>query len=94
MLILGIAGLAAGRFEPTCPRCGEPLAPDLVGEDAALDPRNTYAATKLHQEHLSGVFGRETGVPVTMLRYHNVYGPRMPRDTPYAGVAAIFWFFR
>jgi len=27
---------------------------------------------------------------VTMLRYHNVYGPRMPRDTPYAGVASIF----
>jgi dTDP-L-rhamnose 4-epimerase len=24
------------------------------------------------------------------LRYHNVYGPRMPRNTPYAGVAAIF----
>ncbi len=24
------------------------------------------------------------------LRYHNVYGPMMPRDTPYSGVAAIF----
>ena len=24
------------------------------------------------------------------LRYHNVYGPRMPRDTPYSGVAAMF----
>jgi dTDP-L-rhamnose 4-epimerase len=36
------------------------------------------------------VFGHETGVPVTALRYHNVYGPRMPRDTPYAGVASIF----
>ncbi len=24
------------------------------------------------------------------MRYHNVYGPRMPRDTPYAGVASIF----
>ncbi|PQM46452.1 dTDP-L-rhamnose 4-epimerase [Mycobacterium talmoniae] len=24
------------------------------------------------------------------LRYHNVYGPAMPRDTPYSGVAAIF----
>jgi dTDP-L-rhamnose 4-epimerase len=24
------------------------------------------------------------------LRYHNIYGPRMPRDTPYAGVASIF----
>ena len=29
-------------------------------------------------------------MPVTALRYHNVYGPRMPRDTPYAGVASIF----
>lgn len=24
------------------------------------------------------------------LRYHNVYGPDMPRATPYSGVAAIF----
>ena len=30
------------------------------------------------------------GVTTTALRYHNVYGPRMPRDTPYAGVASIF----
>ena len=59
-------------------------------EDAALDPRSVYAATKLAQEHLCSAFARETGVPVTALRYHNVYGPRMPRDTPYAGVASIF----
>ncbi len=84
------ADLAAGRFEPTCPACGRSLDPDVVHETDPVDPRNTYAATKLHQEHLSVVFGRETGVPVTALRYHNVYGPRMPRDTPYAGVAAIF----
>jgi dTDP-L-rhamnose 4-epimerase len=84
------AELEAGRFEPPCPICGAALAPDLVDEDARLDPRNTYAATKLHQEHLATVFGRETGVAVTSLRYHNVYGPRMPRDTPYSGVAAIF----
>ncbi len=84
------ADLAAGRFEPPCPVCGQALSPELVDEDAVLDPRNTYAATKLHQEHLATVFGRETGVAVTSLRYHNVYGPRMPRDTPYAGVAAIF----
>jgi dTDP-L-rhamnose 4-epimerase len=31
-----------------------------------------------------------TGGVVAALRYHNVYGPGMPRDTPYAGVAAIF----
>ena len=59
-------------------------------ESSALDPRSVYAATKVHQEHLCLAFTRETGVPVAALRYHNVYGPRMPRDTPYAGVAAIF----
>jgi dTDP-L-rhamnose 4-epimerase len=31
-----------------------------------------------------------TGGSAVALRYHNVYGPRMPRDTPYSGVAAIF----
>jgi dTDP-L-rhamnose 4-epimerase len=82
--------LAAGRFEPRCPACGSPLEPSTVTENAPPDPRSIYAATKVHQEHLCAVFGREHGVPVTCLRYHNVYGPRMPRDTPYAGVASIF----
>jgi dTDP-L-rhamnose 4-epimerase len=84
------ADLDAGRFEPPCPRCDRPLAWAAIDEDAPLDPRNVYAATKLHQEHLCHIFGREHDVPVASLRYHNVYGPRMPRDTPYAGVAAIF----
>ena len=84
------ADLDAGRFEPPCPRCGRSLEPRTVPEDAALDPRSVYAVTKLAQEHLCAAFSRETGVPVTALRYHNVYGPRMPRDTPYAGVASIF----
>jgi dTDP-L-rhamnose 4-epimerase len=82
--------LEAGRFDPSCPCCGAALAPKAVTESTAPDPRNVYAATKLHQEHLSFSFARETGVPVIALRYHNVYGPRMPRDTPYAGVASIF----
>ncbi len=85
-----IEDLDAGRFEPPCPACGEPLAPDTVPEDAPLDPRNVYAATKLHQEHLCAAYAREHGSPVAALRYHNVYGPWMPRDTPYAGVASIF----
>jgi dTDP-L-rhamnose 4-epimerase len=82
--------LAAGRFDPLCPTCAAPLTPEAVPEEAPLDPRNVYAATKVHQEHLCFAFGRSTGAPVTALRYHNVYGPRMPRDTPYAGVASIF----
>ena len=85
-----IADLDAGRFEPPCPVCGAALAAEAITEDAPLDPRNVYAATKLHQEHLCAAYAREHGGPVAALRYHNVYGPSMPRDTPYAGVASIF----
>ncbi|NMH98333.1 NAD-dependent epimerase/dehydratase family protein [Pseudonocardia acidicola] len=84
------ADLDAGRYEPPCPACGRDLVPGLVGEGAPLDPRSTYAATKLAQEYLAGAWARQTGGSVWSLRYHNVYGPRMPRDTPYAGVASIF----
>jgi dTDP-L-rhamnose 4-epimerase len=49
-----------------------------------------YAITKLNQELICMSLGREFKIPVVALRYHNVYGPRMPRDTPYAGVASIF----
>jgi dTDP-L-rhamnose 4-epimerase len=82
--------LTAGRFEPPCPRCGAFLEPSTVDESAVLEPRSVYAATKLAQEHLASVWARETGGSVAALRYHNVYGPGMPRDTPYSGVAAIF----
>ena len=84
------ADLAAGRFEPLCPYCGEQLTPGFVEESAAIDPRNVYAATKAAQEFLASSWARACGGTVAALRYHNVYGPRMPRDTPYAGVAAIF----
>jgi dTDP-L-rhamnose 4-epimerase len=82
--------IAAGRYEVRCPHCDADLKPLLVGEDAPLDPRSTYAATKLSQEHLAAAWARQTGGGVWALRYHNVYGSRMPRDTPYAGVASIF----
>ena len=84
------ADIEAGRFEPGCPACGAPLTPGLVPEDAPLDPRSTYAATKAAQEYLASAWARQTGGTVWALRYHNVYGPRMPRDTPYSGVAALF----
>lgn len=84
------ADLDAGHYEPRCPACGRDLVPGLVPESAPVDPRSTYAATKLAQEHLASAWARQTGGTVWSLRYHNVYGARMPRDTPYAGVAAIF----
>ncbi|GHJ07080.1 NAD-dependent dehydratase [Micromonospora humidisoli] len=85
-----VADLAAGRYDPTCPRCAATLTPGLVDEDDPLDPRSGYAASKAAQEHLTAAWARQTGGAVVALRYHNVYGPGMPRDTPYSGVAAIF----
>jgi dTDP-L-rhamnose 4-epimerase len=84
------ADLVAGNFEPSCPLCGRSLATGLVDENAPLDPRNAYASSKLAQEFYAANWARVTGGSVAALRYHNVYGPGMPRDTPYAGVAAIF----
>jgi dTDP-L-rhamnose 4-epimerase len=82
--------LAAGDFEPRCPACAAPLTSGTVPEDAPLDPRNVYAATKTAQEHLAASWARASGGTAVALRYHNVYGPHMPKDTPYAGVASLF----
>ncbi|MCE7008803.1 NAD-dependent epimerase/dehydratase family protein [Kibdelosporangium philippinense] len=82
--------LKAGRYEPSCPICGDSVDWALIEEDAPLDPRSTYAATKVAQEHLASTWARQADGNVWALRYHNVYGPRMARDTPYAGVAALF----
>lgn len=84
------ADLDSGVFDHRCPIGGEPLRWRLVGEDAPLKPRSLYAASKTAQEHYALAFNDSVGGSVVALRYHNVYGPGMPRDTPYSGVAAIF----
>ncbi|MDE9364762.1 NAD-dependent epimerase/dehydratase family protein [Luteipulveratus sp. YIM 133132] len=82
--------MAAGDFEPRCVHCGTTLTPALVDEDTPFDPRNAYATSKVAQELYAASWARETDGSVAALRFHNVYGPGLPRDTPYAGVAAIF----
>ncbi|TYL46201.1 NAD-dependent epimerase/dehydratase family protein [Nocardioides sp. BGMRC 2183] len=84
------AALDAGDFEVRCPTCDSRLESLLVDESARLDPRNAYAASKVAQEHYAAAWARQADASVVALRYHNVYGPRMPRDTPYSGVAAMF----
>jgi dTDP-L-rhamnose 4-epimerase len=85
-----VAALDAGDFENHCPRCGAVLDWALIDEDARLDPRSSYAASKLAQEHYTSAWVRQADAAAIALRYHNVYGPGMPRDTPYSGVAAMF----
>ena len=82
--------LDAGDFENHCPRCRRRLDWALVDESARLDPRSSYAASKVAQEHYTAAWARQAPGAAVALRYHNVYGPGMPRDTPYSGVAALF----
>lgn len=85
-----VAALEAGDFENHCPSCGRGLRWRPVPEDAPLEPRSSYAASKLAQEHFASSWVRQAEATAVALRYHNVYGPMMPRDTPYSGVAAMF----
>ncbi|MGI8433819.1 MAG: NAD-dependent epimerase/dehydratase family protein [Nocardioidaceae bacterium] len=85
-----LADLEAGRFDVACPVCGAAMGCELVDESAALLPRSSYAASKVAQEHYAAAWSRQLPGAVVALRYHNVYGPGMPRDTPYSGVAALF----
>ncbi|RFA19789.1 NAD-dependent dehydratase [Subtercola boreus] len=82
--------LVAGRFDPVDAATGLALLPALISEDDPLDPRNVYASSKLSQEYLAASWARTTGGRAIALRYHNVYGPGMPQNTPYAGVASLF----
>ena len=86
----GVTALEAGDFENHCPVCARPLDWAPVDEDARLDPRSGYAASKVATEHYVAAWARQAPGAAVALRYHNVYGPRMPRDTPYSGVAALF----
>ncbi|MEO6411301.1 MAG: NAD-dependent epimerase/dehydratase family protein [Pedococcus sp.] len=85
-----LEALEAGHFENPCPACGGPLGWALVDEAAPLDPRSSYASSKVAQEHYAAAWARQSPGAAISLRYHNVYGPGMPRDTPYCGVAAMF----
>ena len=84
------ADLEAGRFEPlartaaprwrrvSSPRTRPPIPATSTPRRSSTRSTSPPPSAAAHD------------LPVTLLRYHNVYGPGMPRDTPYAGVASIF----
>lgn len=82
--------LSHGYFEPRCPICSGEISWHRIDEDAPFLPRTAYAASKVAAEHYAQAWCTLQRGRAVALRYHNVYGPGMPRDTPYSGVAAIF----
>ncbi|HEX6013217.1 MAG TPA: NAD-dependent epimerase/dehydratase family protein [Geminicoccaceae bacterium] len=81
--------LKQSRWEPVGPD-GEPLAPLPTPESKRPALGSVYALNKYTQERLCLVFGRAYDLPVTALRFFNVYGTRQALSNPYTGVLAIF----
>lgn len=85
------ADLDQGIFEQLCPHCKKPLIPMPTIENRPLDPLSVYAETKKHQEDYCRYAANTFSIPVTMLRYFNVYGSRQSLKNPYTGVVSIFY---
>ncbi len=82
--------LRSGRWELECDACGAVLVPRPTNEDKPSEINSMYALSKRDQEELCMIFGRNYGLPVTALRFFNIYGTRQALSNPYTGVAAIF----
>ncbi|NMG30300.1 NAD-dependent epimerase/dehydratase family protein [Aromatoleum evansii] len=80
-----------GIYAVLCPECHRPLTSEPTAEDRPLNPISMYAWTKKHQEDLATYAARTFGLPVTILRYFNVFGSRQSLRNPYTGVVSIFY---
>lgn len=61
-----------------------------VSENDATRVLSNYAATKLLGEHYSLIYNRNYGIPVSVVRYSNVYGYGQSPRNPYCGVLGKF----
>ena len=69
---------------------GVELEPVPTDESKPLDPTSIYALTKKDQEQACLIIGEAYDIPVSALRFFNIYGPRQALSNPYTGVVAIF----
>ena len=82
--------LRAGDFTVHCPVCGQPTTSIPTPESTPGGGETVYALTKVDQERLVLLWGKQTGIPTVALRYSCTYGPRQSLFNPYTGVIAIF----
>jgi dTDP-L-rhamnose 4-epimerase len=82
--------LRAGDFSVHCPVCGKPTVSIPTPEAAPVGGETVYGLTKVDQEKLVLLWGKQTGIPTVALRYSCTYGPRQSLFNPYTGVIAIF----
>src|ERR1700732_1358425 len=82
--------LRNGDWQVHCPICGEVTKSAPTPENAPVGGETVYGLTKVDQEKLVVLWGKQVGIPTVALRYSCTYGPRQSIFNPYTGVIAIF----
>src|SRR3981081_750092 len=82
--------LRKGDGEVTWAICGAVTKSVPTPENAPIGGETVYGLTKVDQEKLVLLWGKQMGVPAVALRYSCTYGPRQSIFNPYTGVIAIF----
>src|SRR3954463_13958166 len=85
-----IKQLSDGDWEVHCPVCGAITKSVPTPENAPVGGETVYGLTKVDQERLVLLWGKQIGIPTVALRYSCTYGPRQSIFNPYTGVIAIF----
>lgn len=66
-------------------------APILPTPESYYNIKLPYAASKFSMEHYCNVYHQLYQLPITILRFSNVYGPGQLAGNPYCGVVAKFF---
>ena len=82
--------LQRGDWSVRCPICNQPTTSVPTPEEAPVGGETVYGLTKVDQEKLVLLWGKQVGIPAVALRYSCTYGPRQSIFNPYTGVIAIF----
>jgi dTDP-L-rhamnose 4-epimerase len=82
--------LRKGDWEVHCPICSAITKSVPTPENAPVGGETVYGLTKVDQERLVLLWGKQIGIPTVALRYSCTYGPRQSIFNPYTGVIAIF----
>lgn len=85
-----ISVLQEKQWDINCSICGEKLYLCATDEKSLLKPTSIYAICKKTQEEVCMIMGKAIGIPVSILRYQNVYGPLQSLNNPYTGILSIF----
>jgi dTDP-L-rhamnose 4-epimerase len=82
--------LRKGDWQVHCPMCSAITKSVPTPENAPVGGETVYGLTKVDQERLVLLWGKQVGIPTVALRYSCTYGPRQSIFNPYTGVIAIF----